>query len=269
MDDKIASQDSNSEYKFSDSEVGGTSDMSSDYQQPDFGAVNMNETKADFSSKFNLRNINWRRIAVPGGMILAVLFIYTISSFNSSSKTKSSEQQKIIAQEDAALAQQRHLAELAATAVKPVPVAVSDVGHDQVVIQQKIDNVLQQIKGDQNTIANLNAAISKTQQDMAAVGRQVEQLANTVQQMVGEVDKLKTTPVKKHVKKKVFKLPVAYRIRAIVPGRVWLDAADGSSVTLAVGDKLAGYGNVKVIDHEQEMVVMSNGSIIQYGLGDF
>jgi hypothetical protein len=50
---------------------------------------------------------------------------------------------------------------------------------------------------------------------------------------------------------------------------VWLESADGKSVTLRVGDSLEGYGTVDVISPRQGMVLMSNGSYFQYGVNDF
>ena len=58
-------------------------------------------------------------------------------------------------------------------------------------------------------------------------------------------------------------------MRAIVPGRVWLRSVTGKNVTLRVGDKLPGYGEVRIISPRQGMVVMSNGAVIQYGINDF
>lgn len=273
MDDKITPMDSSSEYKFSDSEGVEPIDIVTEEQQ-NLGTVNTEDVKASSRFKLDLKNINWRRVSVPAVMVLAILFIYGTSSFLSSKKTRELEQKKSVLQEETVLAQQRRLLE--AEAAKPVVSSVAATANDrdqqitqmQRVVQQKIDGVMQLVKNEQDSVSTVNEAVSKIEQNVVTVSKQVEQLTIAMGQMLAEIDKLKVSP-KKNPKKVVSKLPVAYRVRAIIPGRVWLDSADGKSVTLRVGDRLSGYGTVKTIVPHQGMVVMSNGSIIQYGVNDF
>ncbi|KAF5271536.1 hypothetical protein FQR65_LT05156 [Abscondita terminalis] len=51
-------------------------------------------------------------------------------------------------------------------------------------------------------------------------------------------------------RKKTAPKPIYY-VRAIIPGRVWLSLQDGSTLTLGMGDKLAGYGVITEIDPSQ------------------
>jgi hypothetical protein len=57
-----------------------------------------------------------------------------------------------------------------------------------------------------------------------------------------------------------------YFVQAVVPGRAWLKAADGTVETVAVGDDLSGYGKVTSIDPYSGAVETSTGGSIVYGL---
>lgn len=263
MDDKIISSDNASEYKFSDSEGGEQINV-----PVDDGL--QNEVKPQ-AAKFNVPSINWKRFTVPGAIIVAVMFVYAVSSFYTAKKTTTLENQKTMAQDDAALLQQQQL--ISATAKSTPNVENNNdqqIAQMQGAVQQEMDTVLQQVKSGQGSISNMTNMVTKTQQDVAIVGKQVEQLTAVMQQMLAEIDKLKATKKARSPKKKrSFKLPVAYHVRAIVPGRVWLESAKGDSISLRVGDKLEGYGTVNAIVPDKGMAVMSNGSIIQYGVDDF
>lgn len=280
MDDKVTPHADTSEYKFTEAEVapvdtGGIEQSDSGVsEQLDTGLAAVDgEQKASF--KFDLKNIDWKRTVVPGLIVLAILLVYFVFSFFTDKKNQLSEQKKIVMQEDAAQVQQATFPMSATTTTTMPPItsatasaAISDdqMAQIQNTMQQKIAGVAQQLTSGQESIVSLNRSISKIQQDILAMSQKVEQLTATTQQLLSKMEKMKAT---KMTKKKVVKPPVAYHIRAIVPGRVWLESADGRSVTLRVGDKLEGYGEVVNIVPRQGMVIMSNGSIIQYGVDDF
>lgn len=56
---------------------------------------------------------------------------------------------------------------------------------------------------------------------------------------------------------------VTYTVRAVVPGRAWLSASNGETMTIAVGDKLPGYGDVVDINSMNGTVVTSSGAVIK------
>lgn len=55
-----------------------------------------------------------------------------------------------------------------------------------------------------------------------------------------------------------------YYLEAALPGRAWLMRRDGVSVTIALGDKIPGYGVVVTIDPNEGFVQTSSGAIIKY-----
>ena len=259
MDDKTTS--SPDEYKFTDSD-----------ELPEAVPDNQSaDSELSSSAEFSIKNINFHRLIKPVVIILAILFIYGIFSFYNSRKDSVAERKKEVAQ-DVVNAQQEILSALPSP--KPVMAqSFPDSRSDQIeqmrsVVQQKLSEVAKDVSRDTAQVLMLKKSISEAQQNIYEIGQNVNQLTIAMQQVLGELQKLKTPKVKP-IKKKPFKLAPIYHIRAVVPGRVWLESSDGKSVTLRVGDRLEGYGVVEVISPQQGMVLMSNGSYIQYGINDF
>lgn len=268
-----------SEYKPVDSEE-MTPIGSSVAEEPSVGspvsegkqAVTLDSLKSYVSLDFlksKLSSINLRRVAVPGLIVFSILFIYVVFNIQASRKASKAEQKKIAAQAGAIVAQQQ----LEASPTSHKPIIKLEIGEDktaemQKTMQQEIEDMTKKITSGQGQISGLDEGMTKIQQDMTMVTQQIEQLSTAMQQVIAEIEKIKSPPAKSQPKKSMA-APIAYHVRAIVPGRVWLESANGRSVTLRVGDKLDDYGVVRVISPQNGMVIMSNGAIIQYGSNDF
>ena len=59
-----------------------------------------------------------------------------------------------------------------------------------------------------------------------------------------------------------------YFIQAVIPGRAWLVATNGSTLTVREGTVIAGYGMVKLIDPRQGRVLTSSGQVIRFSPED-
>lgn len=272
MDDKTIASPEMTEYKFT-----GIDDAPADMVGSDtVGSVSPaagGEAPAAAPPSGFMGNINWRRFIVPGAITLAVFLVYGFFNFYNNRSARAAEQQKTQAQEVVTTQQDMISAPPAKEiVVQPQQPSPSFLSNDQITqiqtaVQQKISAAEQEISSNRDQLSGLKDAISKAQQDISSVGQSINQLAGTTQQLLVEVQQLKAPKIKP--KKKVVKPLSIYHVRAIVPGRVWLESADGKSVTLRVGDSLEGYGTVEVISPRQGMVLMSNGSYIQYGINDF
>lgn len=265
MDDKIISSPDMTEYKFAESDGVSSAGTITEAAEP----VGEAPASDQALSKFGLKNINLQKIRLPILIAAAISTIYGIFSFYNTKKTQIAEQKKMQTQE--VITQQA--LPIRETVVQSLPPPSPTLSSDQVeqvqaAVQQKIDAATQEIANNRNQLLGLKEAISKTQEDISSVGQNVGQLTATTQQLLLEVQQLKAPP-KIKPKKKAAKPLAVYHIRAIVPGRVWIESADGRDVTLRVGDSLEGYGTVEVISPQQGMVLMSNGSYIQYGINDF
>ena len=58
--------------------------------------------------------------------------------------------------------------------------------------------------------------------------------------------------------------PIVFDLRAIVPGRAWVEDDLGRSRTVKIGDKLPQYGFVKAIDSERGVVLTTSGKVITF-----
>lgn len=119
---------------------------------------------------------------------------------------------------------------------------------------QAFDSDLSDIK---STLADLNSRLA----DM----NEQTQLLHTQQEAFFQ--KQQKAETKRAERKKVAPKPIYY-VRAIIPGRVWLTLQDGSTLTLGMGDKLAGYGVITAIDPSQGTITLSSGALIGYNPDD-
>jgi len=273
MDDKTKPLGENAEYTFT-----GSGEETSNTNVPE---ATVSEELQPIGTESSLM----KRFLVPLLMMGSILLIYLGFNFYSAKKTQLLEQKKVAVQAEAAFVQKQET-KLEAEPKRQVPVIKLEVGSEnelakkeqdrkiqetQEAIQQKVDSFMQQMQQtnteSQERVSSLSASISKVEQEVSSSNQKMEQLNVIMQQMSQDMEKIKVSLQKPT--KKVVKPLVPYHVKAIVPGRVWLEAGSGKIVTLRVGDKLEGYGEVRVISPKQGMIIMSNGSIIQYGVDDF
>jgi hypothetical protein len=60
----------------------------------------------------------------------------------------------------------------------------------------------------------------------------------------------------------------SYVIRAVVPGRAWLESPNGYKFSVTVGDRVLGFGVVSQINSEYGEVSFDGGDVIKYGPDD-
>ncbi|MFN3234534.1 MAG: hypothetical protein ACE365_03850 [Gammaproteobacteria bacterium] len=60
-----------------------------------------------------------------------------------------------------------------------------------------------------------------------------------------------------------------YFVEAVVPGRAWLQSSIGTTITVAIGDTIRGYGEVTKIDPYTGNVTLSSGKVFEYGTGAY
>ena len=255
MADKITS-----EYKLPETEEmsAAPTDQHSDYPASE-SSVQMSPLVTKFREIIS--KVNKRKLLTPIVIVVAILVVYAMFNFYGSKKTSAVEQERLVKQTAAPPAV------TTAPTTEQQPLVHAQLETEANVLPQELEKLSHDLTANQKQIAKLDDAISQTQQEISAVSSKLDQLTAAMQQLLLEVEKLK--PPKAPQKKQVSKPIPIYHIRAIVPGRVWLESSDGQSVTLRVGDILEGYGRVEAISPRQGVVVMSNGTYIQYGENDF
>lgn len=220
-----------------------------------------------------------RRFIVPVGIIVAILIVYMFLSWSSSKKTKGEEQaaaemmpkKEVTAVPAPVVTQPMITAAPAAPSQEQIAKIVSDqVQQSQDAVQRKLDDLAQQLGSTRQDVATLTNNINQNKQDIATINQNLTGVTSALAEVNKNIQKLtasKKKPIKK-VKRKKMVPPKPYHVKAVVPGRVWLESADGKEVSLRVGDSLPGYGTVELISPRQGMVITSTGAVIQYGVND-
>lgn len=112
------------------------------------------------------------------------------------------------------------------------------------------------------TLQSLTDKINEMNQTISTLSTKLEEQTHRVELMV------KPVPVAKVTRVKILRRMLTYRIQAVIPGRAWLIASNGSTVTVRAGSRLPGYGVVRGIDVSLGRVTTSSGKIIRFGPND-
>jgi hypothetical protein len=120
----------------------------------------------------------------------------------------------------------------------------------------KINNNLSQLD---NRLSSLNARLASMQ---AAIVEQDAKLNNLLA-------KQRRAAIKRR-KRRVPKIPtlprvrISYHVSAAIPGRAWLKAKNGTTLTVKVGDYVKGYGRIRRINPVTGDVATSSGRMIRF-----
>ena len=155
-------------------------------------------------------------------------------------------------------------------AVKPVATSSEKIAPRVVPQAQeyntKVDSLSKQISAGSQETADLSDHIRELQVTVNQLTSQQNQLAAIISSQQKQIAALN----KKIIDKKKSKYPVVtYKVKAIVPGRAWLVASDGTTITVAVGNTLPSYGKVLSINANSGVVMTSSHKEIVYGQADF
>lgn len=133
---------------------------------------------------------------------------------------------------------------------------------------KRLERLAQEQSSVQSAVQSLDSQIADIQSSLANLNVQLTQVHDEVQSLHASQEVLLQKQKKpKAPEKKATPKPIYY-VRAIIPGRVWLTTQEGSTLTLGVGDKLAGYGLIDSINPDQGTITLSSGAIIGYSPDD-
>jgi intracellular multiplication protein IcmG len=128
--------------------------------------------------------------------------------------------------------------------------------------------VTAQNQATQQSITSLEGQVQQLQSQMSDLNNSIATLTNQIQVVANEV---RAIALGQQLKGRGIGMPIkctAYYLKAIVPGRAWLQARNGATTTVKIGDRLPGYGIIQMINVQQGIVTTSSGGIIQYGSKD-
>ncbi|MFC3908497.1 type IVB secretion system protein IcmG/DotF [Legionella dresdenensis] len=131
-------------------------------------------------------------------------------------------------------------------------------------VRSELTSVNGQINGINSNLSDLTSKINQLNQVIESLSAKLDQQSN----QIAALTKPKVRPKTHYVKRPVAAARAVYYIQAIIPGRAWLIASNGSTITVREGSSIAGYGIVKLIDPNQGRVLTSSGQVIRFSQQD-
>ena len=126
-----------------------------------------------------------------------------------------------------------------------------------------VSSVSNQLGGISANMNDLSTQIAKLNDALTSINTKLEQQSR-------EIDLLmtRTKPQKKRPVTKQTQPAKKYYIQAVIPGRAWLIAQNGATLTVREGTAIPGYGTIKLIDPLQGRITTSSGQIIRFSQDD-
>lgn len=159
----------------------------------------------------------------------------------------------------------------------PQPVPQLDLSTQQSDIQSKLTTVESNQENLRADIVAVNSQISTVDTNLDSLSKKVEGLTTVLTALTAKLDaqaliieRMTVKPVPRiihHRVKSVVSAPLYY-IQAVIPGRAWLIATNGNTVTVREGSPLRGYGRIKLIDPNQGRILTSSGRVIRFNQND-
>jgi intracellular multiplication protein IcmG len=121
-----------------------------------------------------------------------------------------------------------------------------------------------------DTLSGINNNLSTLDQKFSELNSVINRLSDKIDEQAQKIAILTAPPKVKTIRHTVRKTEhyPRYYLQAVIPGRAWLIATNGSTLTVREGNTIAGYGTVKLIDSSQGKVITSSGQIIRFNQGD-
>ena len=123
----------------------------------------------------------------------------------------------------------------------------------------------------ESQIQNLKSQLSDMQSSVSQLQTQNQQLQQSMQTLTTQLDNL-TAQLNNALlrgKSGARRSRIVYHLRAVVPDRAWISSGNGQTVSVTIGDRVPGYGNVRAIDAENGTIMTTSGRTIKYGRNDY
>lgn len=119
-------------------------------------------------------------------------------------------------------------------------------------------------------VGTVNGTVSGLSDQISSINQKLESLMDKLEAQSSQIQRLKSnTLAKKKPRRKVVSTPaVTWNVQAVVPGRAWLIASNGSTLTVRNGSVIPNMGTVSMIDTEQGRVILRSGRVITFSSQD-
>ena len=120
-----------------------------------------------------------------------------------------------------------------------------------------------QIKDLQSQVADIQSTLTQSQTANQQLQKSVADMAQQIQNVTTQLNNLLAAEHVTKTKK------IVYHLRAVLPDRAWIMSGNGETVSVTIGDRVAGYGQIQAIDSQNGIITTTSGRKITYGPNDY
>lgn len=196
-----------------------------------------------------------RRILLALGFLVAIGVVYLILTFRATQHVSQEPATPVVT---------------TVTATKPAAAPVKVVTRSAPIMQNTAPNaqmqgLIEQNGANQQTIAGMQTQIQQLQAQVEQLTNSLSTINNNMQIIANEIRAITLDKALSNKQIGPNKMATLYYLKAMIPGRAWLQSNKGMLTTVTVGDKLPGYGLIQMINTNQGIVTTSSGAVIEYG----
>lgn len=139
-------------------------------------------------------------------------------------------------------------------------------------VESAQDTLRSEVNTMNTQVVGVNNSVSSLMEKMAELNQVITQLSSKVDEQTLIIERLMARPKIKTVHTTRKQSPGVqnpkYYVQAVIPGRAWLIATNGTTLTVREGSVIRGYGLVKLIDPTLGRVMTSSGQVIRFNQDD-
>ncbi len=145
-------------------------------------------------------------------------------------------------------------------------ISTLELGQDR--MQTEFVSANTQLNGINNNINEMMAKVASLSNTMTLYATKIDEQARVIERLTALETARKKGRVLHVASNKTASPSLKYYIQAVIPGRAWLIATNGATLTVREGTMIAGMGLVTLIDPRQGRVVTSSGHAIRFSQED-
>lgn len=264
----------NDEYEYVESDMGGSELTQNKESEP-------SRPKAAHRHPFSdQKNIKRNALIAAAGLVFIIVFYNVMHSLPQSKQT---ERKATMNPASAAITVKKN--PVVAVPSQPTPTVLINSSASNAMSAQ-MNNKLSSLELSQQTmqaelastkdqLLMLNNNMTDLSSKITDINRNLVLLQDSLEAKSKEMAMLtqKMTPVKPvrsghHRTGGMHAPPLKYYLQAVIPGRAWLIATNGTTLTVREGTVISGYGVVRLIDPRQGRVVTGSGHVIRFSPED-
>jgi len=145
---------------------------------------------------------------------------------------------------------------------------LSTLESNQEHIQNEFVSTNSQLSGISNNLNDMMTKITALNTTLALYAAKMQEQSRVIEQLTKQTEIMKIKQRPRAVSLKVTSPTLKYAIKAVIPGRAWLIASNGTTLTVREGTMIPRVGMVTLIDPRQGRVLTSSGLVIRFSQED-